>query len=114
MLAIPSDWDYKEIRSHVASSIRTLVFIAAFLLLGAYGVVALRGPQGIPALLEKQQEIRRLQETNTDLQREIQRKKERIDRLKHSPSEQQMEIRKQLKLLRPNETEFVLPENTAK
>jgi cell division protein FtsB len=97
----------------VASSIRTLAFIAAFLLLGAYGVVALRGPQGIPALLEKQQEIRRLQETNTDLQREIQRKKERIDRLKHSPSEQQMEIRKQLKLLRPNETEFVLPESPA-
>jgi len=91
-----------------------VAFIAAFLLLGAYGVVALRGPQGIPALLEKQQQIRRLQETNTDLQREIQRKKERIERLKHSPSEQQMEIRKQLKLLRPNETEFVLPETPAK
>jgi cell division protein FtsB len=90
-----------------------VAFVAAFLLLGAYGVVALRGPQGIPALLEKQQEIRRLQETNTDLQREIQRKKERIERLKHSPSEQQMEIRKQLKLLRPNETEFVLPEAPA-
>jgi cell division protein FtsB len=97
----------------MASWLRTVAFVAAFLLLGAYGVVALRGPQGIPALLEKQQEIRRLQETNTDLQREIQRKKERIERLKHSPSEQQMEIRKQLKLLRPNETEFVLPEAPA-
>ena len=98
----------------MASWLRTVAFVAAFLLLGAYGVVALRGPQGIPALLDKQQEIRRLQETNTDLQREIQRKKERIERLKHSPSEQQMEIRKQLKLLRPNETEFVLPETPDK
>ncbi len=98
----------------MASSLRTVAFVVAFLLIGAYGVVALRGPQGIPALLAKQQEIRRLQETNTDLQREIQRKKERIERLKHSPSEQQMEIRKQLKLLRPNETEFVLPEDPQK
>jgi peptidoglycan hydrolase CwlO-like protein len=98
----------------MASSFRTLAFAVAFLVIGAYGVVALRGPQGIPALLEKQQQIRHLQETNTDLQREIQRKKERIERLKHSPSEQQMEIRKQLKLLRPNETEFVLPEAPAK
>ena len=97
----------------MSSSLRTLAFVIAFLLIGAYGVVALRGPQGIPALLDKQQQIRRLQETNTDLQREIQRKKERIERLKHSPSEQQMEIRKQLKLLRPNETEFVLPEGPA-
>ncbi len=98
----------------MASSLRTVAFVVAFLLIGAYGVVALRGPQGIPALLAKQQEIRRLQETNTDLQRDIQRKKERIERLKHSPSEQQMEIRKQLKLLRPNETEFVLPEDPQK
>src|SRR5262252_4459052 len=97
----------------MASSFRTVAFAVAFLVIGAYGVVALRGPQGIPALLEKQQQIRHLQETNTDLQREIQRKKERIERLKHSPSEQQMEIRKQLKLLRPNETEFVLPEAPA-
>ena len=97
----------------MASLLRRVAFVAAFLFLAAYGVVALRGPQGIPALLEKQQEIRRLQETNTDLQREIQRKKERIERLKHSASEQQMEIRKQLKLLRPNETEFVLPETPA-
>ena len=94
----------------MASSLRTIAFVVAFLLIGAYGVVALRGPQGVPALLEKQQEIRRLQETNTDLQREIQRKKERIERLKHSPSEQQMEIRKQLKLLRPGETTFILPD----
>jgi hypothetical protein len=96
------------------SSLRTVAFVLAFLLVGAYGVVALRGPQGVPALLEKQKEIRRLQETNTDLQREINRKRERIERLKHSPSEQQMEIRKQLKLLRPNETEFILPEGPAR
>ena len=89
-------------------------FILALLLIGAYGITALRGPQGIPALFEKQQEIRRLQERNTDLQREVQRRRDRIERLKHSPSEQEMEIRKKLKLLRPGETEFILPEDSGK
>jgi cell division protein FtsB len=96
------------------SSLRTAAFVLAFLLIGAYGVVALSGPQGIPAWLDKQQEIRRLQERNTDLQRDVQRRRERIERLKHSPSEQQMEIRKRLKMLRPGETEFILPEDAGK
>jgi cell division protein FtsB len=96
------------------SSLRTAAFVLAFLLIGAYGIVALRGPQGIPALFDKQQEIRRLQERNTDLQRDVQRRRERIERLKHSPSEQQMEIRKQLKMLRPGETEFILPDDAVK
>lgn len=64
----------------------------------------------MPALMEKRREIRELEEQNANLQREIQRKRERIDRLKNSPSEQEMEIRKQLKLLRPGETSFILPE----
>ena len=95
-------------------SLRTAAFVLAFLSIGAYGIFALRGPRGIPGLFEKQQEIRRLQERNTDLQRDVQRRKERIERLKHSPSEQQMEIRKQLKLLRPGETEFILPEDSGR
>ena len=34
----------------------------------------------------------------------------RIRRLEESPSEQEMEIRKQLKLLKPGETTFILPD----
>lgn len=64
----------------------------------------------MPALMEKRREIRELEEQNANLQREIQRMRERIERLKNSPSEQEMEIRKQLKLLRPGETSFILPE----
>src|SRR5581483_4489917 len=33
-------------------------YVAAVAVLGAYGWIALRGPQGIPALLEKHREIR--------------------------------------------------------
>jgi hypothetical protein len=42
--------------------------------------------------------------------RENQRRRERIRRLEESRSEQEMEIRKQLKLQRPGETTFILPD----
>ena len=78
--------------------------------MGIYGWVALHGPQGAQALFEKRREIRRLQEQNASMDRENERRREHIRRLEQSPSEQDMEIRKQLKLLRPGETTFILPE----
>lgn len=73
-----------------------------------YGLVALRGPQGISALLDKRREVRMLEEQNAAQAAENQRRRERILRLEQNPAEQEMEIRKQLKLLRPNETTFIL------
>ena len=88
---------------------RRFGIVAALATVGAYAFIALRGPQGMPALMEKRRHIQELEEQNANLEREIQRKRERIERLKNSPSEQEMEIRKQLKLLRPGETSFILP-----
>jgi cell division protein FtsB len=90
--------------------LRRIGIVAALLIVGAYAIVALRGPRGVPALLEKRRQIRELEEQNANLEREIQRKRQRIERLKTSPSEQEMEIRRQLKLLRPGETSFILPD----
>jgi cell division protein FtsB len=90
--------------------IRRLLYIAGFVVIGVYGFVALRGPQGIPALLDKWRDIHSLEEQNATLQRENEYKQERIRKLKESPAEQEMEIRKKLKLLRPGETTFILPE----
>lgn len=80
-------------------------------LAAAYGWMALRGPQGVGALLEKHREIRALQEENAAAAREVERRKERIHRLQESQSEQDMEIRKQLKMIRPGETTFILPDS---
>jgi cell division protein FtsB len=91
-------------------AIRRLLFAAGFVIIGVYGFVALRGPQGIPALLDKWRDIHSLEEQNATLQRENDYKKERIRKLQDSPAEQEMEIRKNLKLLRPGETTFILPE----
>ena len=84
--------------------------MVALTLVLLYGAIALRGPQGVPALLDKRREIRQLEEQNAALAAEIARRKERIERLEQNTSEQEMEIRKQLKLLRPGETTFILPE----
>lgn len=80
-------------------------------LVTAYGWVFLRGPQGLQTLIDKRREIRSLEEQNANIRLENDRRKERIRRLQDSRSEQEMEIRKQLKLQRPGETTFILPES---
>jgi cell division protein FtsB len=90
---------------------RRFAYVAGFALIGGYGWIALKGPQGLQALIEKHREIQRLQEQNIVISRENERRRERIRRLAESPSEQQMEIRKQLKLQKPGETTFILPES---
>jgi cell division protein FtsB len=76
----------------------------------AYAWMAFRGPQGIETLLEKHREIQELEEQNAVIVRQNQALLERIKRLEQSDSEQELEIRKQLKMLRPGETMFLLPE----
>jgi cell division protein FtsB len=90
---------------------RRVAYAAGLLLIAAYGWIALEGPQGLQTLLGKHREIRQLQEQNIILSRENDRRRERIRRLKESPSEQQMEIRKQLKLQKQGETTFILPDS---
>jgi cell division protein FtsB len=60
--------------------------------------------------MEKRKQIREFQEKNATLSAENQRKRERIQRLKTSRAEQELEIRQKLKMLRPGETQFILPE----
>lgn len=85
-------------------------YAIGFAIIALYGWIALRGPLGIQSLLDRRTEIRTLQEKNAAMAREIDRRRDRIRRLTDSTSEQDMEIRKQLKLLKPGETSFILPE----
>jgi cell division protein FtsB len=92
------------------NAVRRTVFLLVAGLIGVYGYLALRGPQGIPALREKWREIRTLEEDNANLQRENQYRRDRIKKLEENPSAQELEIRKKLKLVRPGETSFILPD----
>jgi cell division protein FtsB len=98
---------FEKIRNIIMGKKGAMVLIAIVI---AYAWIAVSGPQGLQALVEKRREIRELQEQNAAATREIEHRRDRIRRLQDSPSEQEMEIRKQLKLLKPGETTFILPE----
>jgi cell division protein FtsB len=84
-----------------------VAYSLALVLAVAYAFYSMRGPRGISAWMEKRQEIREMEERNTTLSRENQLKREYIERLQRSQPEQEIEIRRRLKLVKPNEKVFM-------
>ncbi len=84
-----------------------LVYAIAFLAVASYALITLRGPHGIPGLLEKQRQIRETEKQNAELDQQIERMRERIKRLQDSPAEQELEIRERLKLVKPGEKVYI-------
>jgi cell division protein FtsB len=82
------------------------VYSIAILLVVGLGIYTLRGSQGIPALMQKKAEIKELEKGNAALAKEIEEKRTRIKRLQDSPDAQELEIRRQLKLVHPGEKIF--------
>jgi cell division protein FtsB len=66
----------------------------------------LRGPQGVSALTEKRRQIRMLEEENANLLRDIEAKKQRIERLKNDPKTQELEVEKRLGRIHSGDTQF--------
>jgi cell division protein FtsB len=89
------------------ASLARYAYLIAFLLVAGYGYATLRGPKGVHALIEKQAQIKAMEKRNEELDREIERKREHIQRLSENPSEQELEIRERLKLIRKNEKVFI-------
>ena len=89
------------------SSVIRLVYGSALALAVVYAFFTMRGPRGISAWMEKRQEIREMEERNATLARENQLKREYIDRLRDHQDEQEIEIRRRLKLVKPNEKVFM-------
>ena len=79
----------------------------AFVGVAAYAAITLSGPHGVHALMEKQRLIHEMQKRNADGAQRIERIKEHIKRLNDNPSEQELEIRDRLKLVRPDEKVFI-------
>lgn len=95
-------------RSRVAKISYTIAVIVA----ASYALVTLHG--GVPALIEKRKEIRALEKENADLNRDIEFRRTRIQRLRGDESAQELEIRQRLKLVRPGEKVFILQEPAEK
>ena len=73
-----------------------------------YGFIEMRRPNGLGRLMEKRQEIRTLEQQNEALHKEIEDKKNHIGRLRDNPDEQELEIRKRLKLMKKGETSYIM------
>jgi cell division protein FtsB len=90
--------------------VRKSGFVLGALVICAYGIAALRGPNGLTALSEKRHQIQVLQEQNASLKADNDRKRERIELLKNDRATQDLEIRQRLKLVKPGETQFIVPD----
>ena|SRR5438034_288388 len=89
------------------SSVVRFVYGVALIMAVAYAFHEMRGPRGISAWTAKRQEIRELEERNAALARENQAKRNYIDILGKSKADQELEIRRRLKLVKPNEKVFM-------
>lgn len=89
--------------------IRKLGWTLATLLAGAYALFALRGPQGIPALMDKWDQVRQLEQENAELREKIRQKRDRIQELREKESALELEVRKDLQQMKPGEKTLILP-----
>jgi cell division protein FtsB len=84
------------------------VYVITFLVVAGYAIFTLRGPTGVPGLLEKRRQIEVLEKRNAALAQDNERKREHIQRLTSNPAEQELEIRQRLKLVHPDEKVYIL------
>jgi len=87
-------------------------YVMIFLVAVSYAFFAF--PKGVHAWQEKQRQVQEMEKHNAKLAREVERQKEHINRLNSNPSEQELEIRKRLKLLHPNEKLYIMGDPDSK
>jgi cell division protein FtsB len=91
-----------------------LAYATVVLIAAGYAFVALRGPNGIPGMLNKRHQVQEMENRNAALAREIEEKRARVERLRDSQSAQDQEIRQRLKLVKPDEKVFILQDPVPK
>ena len=75
--------------------IRQLGYLAVAAVACFYVFVALRGPNGIPTMIEKRQQLERMKQDNDALRLQIQRKKVVINQLQNSDDARKRAVREQ-------------------
>ena len=87
------------------ASLTRFVYVVAFLVAVGYAFIAF--PQGVHAWHDKQRQIQDMEKRNDGLAKQVERRKEYINRLKNNAAAQELEIRKRLKLLHPEEKQYI-------
>jgi len=83
-----------------------IAYVIVFLVVVTYAFFAY--PKGMHAWQEKERLIEVKEKSNAALAQEVERKKEHVHRLSTNPTEQELEIRKRLKLLKPDEKSYIV------
>jgi len=94
-------------------SFKKLAGAVVVLLIAGYAFFALQGSQGIPGLMAKRRQIQDFEKQNAALARKIEEQRGRIGRLRDSQSDQDLEIRQRLKLVKPDEKVFILQDQSS-
>ena len=87
------------------ASLNRFVYVVVFLVAVGYAFFAF--PRGMHAWQDKQRQIQDMEKRNDGLAKQVERQKEYIIRLKNNPAAQELEIRKRLKLLHPEEKQYI-------
>jgi len=86
-------------------------YAIVFLVAVGYAFVAF--PQGMRAWQDKQRQIQEMEKRNGSLAQQVERQKEYINRLQNNSAAQELEIRKRLKLVHPEEKLYITGDGEA-
>jgi hypothetical protein len=87
------------------ASLARFVYIVVFLVAVGYAIFAF--PHGMRAWQDKQRQIQDMEKRDDGLAKQVERQKDYIDRLKNNHAAQELEIRRRLKLLHPEEKQYI-------
>jgi cell division protein FtsB len=80
----------------------------------AYGVSEFRRPDGYAAFTQKREEARRLEAENGRIKDEIDRLTRKVAKIKTDPVAQELEVRRNLGLVKEGETVYLLQDRAAR
>ena len=92
--------------------LRQIGYVAAVAIACFYAFVVLRGPNGIPAMLERTHQVQKLEQEIKDLDSKISDKQVFLNEVRKNPEVREREIRRQLNKVKPGETIIYLEEKT--
>ena len=87
-----------------------LIIVALALLISGFAAVRLIGPNGLTAYLEKRKEIGALKTKKAALEHDVSNLRNEKHGLDAKPSKQEIEVRRRLGLLKPDEKLFIFEE----
>lgn len=93
--------------------LRQIGYVAAVALACFYAFFVLRGPNGIPAMLERSHHVQALEKEIKDLDAKIADKKNFLEEVRKSPEVREREIRRHLNKVKPGETIIYLEDEAA-